>query len=306
MNKILLALTLLSAGGGAFLIARQSMLQLQREADATSATRLAQTQLLAAAQTEQGSLSRRARELKEALAQASPAEENALWSAVQTNLSGHLPPELRERLLEELGLSWKSSEDFIVVSKETIHDVGMRTIQDGKLTGIASTVLALTPGERSQVEAVMQRGQTDFNDWARTHTERSEPTGDVVAEYTLHNDGTYLSVSNRFAAGLHEAVGRERAELILRMADDYLFATGIHKGDTTIMIVKRHLVGNEQRLKVEVFDTPGTPQQWPWATPQEVSRSSWFPSPFRPIFPNGWADVAKREGFELAEKAAEK
>jgi hypothetical protein len=260
MNKILLALTLLGTGGGAFLAARQATTLLRQEANASREAWLLQTQLVAVAQTDQAALIGRVRQLKEALAHVPTATENPVWLALQTNHVGHLPPELRERLFEELGLSWKSSEQFILVSKETIHEIWMKTIQDDKLTEIASSVLALTPGERDQVEASIQRVQTDFNDWARAHTERSEPKGEVVAEYTLHNDDIYLSVSNRFAAGLHEALGRERAELILDSAVASPYAAGIHGGDTMTMVVKRHLVGNEQRLNVEVFDTG--PHPW--------------------------------------------
>ena len=306
MNKILLALTLLGTGGGAFLAVRQSTTALRCEANASREAWLLQTQLVAIAQTNQAALIERVRQLKEALAQVPTAKENPLWVALQTNHVGHLPPELRERLFEELGLSWKSSEQFILVSKETIHEIWTKTIEDGKPTEIASTVLGLTPRERDQVAAAIQRVQTDFNDWVRSHTERSGPKREVVAEYTLHKDDTYLSISNRFAAGLHEAVGMERAELILDSAVAFPFTAGIHQGDTMIMTLKRHLVGHEQRLQVQVMDTGPAPQRWPWVGEQDVSQGSWFPPPFRPIFPNGWPDVAKREGFDLPAKSEEK
>src|SRR5262249_40958981 len=97
------------------------------------------------------------------------------------------------------------------------------------------------------------------------------------------------------------------AELILDSAVVSPYATGIHAGDTMTMTVKRQLVGNEQRLKVEVLDTGWDPRQR-WAGPVflDVTQGGWFPPPFRPVFPNGWADVAKREGFELPAKSEEK
>jgi hypothetical protein len=299
VTKILLALAILGSGGGAFLVARQSTTLLRHEANASREACLLQTQLVAVAQNDQAALIIRVRELKEALAQVPAATENPLWLALQTNHVGHLAPELLERLFEELGFNWKSSQDFIVVSKETIHNIQMGAIQDGKLTEIATSVLALTPRERSQVEAAMQRVQIDFNDWARAHTERSEPKDDVVAQYTLHNDPS-LSVSNHFAAGLHEAVGRERAELILISAPDYFISDiGIRHGDKSILNLKRYLIGNEARYTFQVLDTYGNQQQWPMSRPREVSRDAWFPPTFRPIFPNGWSDVAQREGFDL-------
>src|SRR5262249_55548438 len=103
MIKTLLASAILTAGAGAIITARQSTAQVQREANAVRAHWIAQTQLVAAAQTEQAHLAERARALKQSLRQLPAGEENAVWSAIQTNLPDHLTPELRERLLEELG-----------------------------------------------------------------------------------------------------------------------------------------------------------------------------------------------------------
>jgi hypothetical protein len=290
MNKILLALTILGAGAGAgaFLSARQSTTQLQHEAKETREAWLVQTQLVPVAQSDQAGLSERVRELKQALTQPPAVGESALWSALQTNRAGHLTPELRDSLREELGFDWKSSPDFIVVSKDTVRDLQMVVIRDSKLTDIAVTVLALTPGERGQVEAAMQRVQTDFKEWALAHLERTEPKDDVVAQYTLPNDPT-MSVSNNFAIGVFDALGRERAELVLASARNWMIDIGISREPKT-MIVKRYVAGNEQRLNDGRDD---------------LSECR-FPPTFLPVFPNGWADVAKREGFELPEKSQEK
>ena len=234
MNRILLALVLWSLGGAAFLGARQSTTRLQHEANTTHDTWVLQTQTTAAAGSKQAVLAERVRQLQEASTQVPTPTENPVWLALQTNHVSHLSPELRERLFEELGLNWKSSEEFIVVSKDTIHEIQMRTIQNARLTESASSVLALTPDERDQVEAVFQRVHTDFNEWAQSHTERTDPK----------------TVSNRCAAGLFVAVGKERMELILPDLPGFLLDVG-------------------------------------------------FAPAFRPVFPNGWADVAQQEGFEL-------
>ena len=130
MNKILLALTILGAGAGGFLTARQSTSQLQREANATREAWVVQTQLLAGAQSDQAGLSEHIRELKHALAQPPAVEENAFWSTLQTNRPGHFTPELRERLLEEFGFNWQSSPDFIVITKDALREIQMQTIGD--------------------------------------------------------------------------------------------------------------------------------------------------------------------------------
>ena len=204
-------------------------------------------------------------------------------------------------MLEELGFNWQSSEDFIVVSKDTVREIQMAAIRrDGKLTDMAASVLALTPGERGQVEAAMQSGQTDFSDWALAHVERTEPKVDVVAQYTLPGDPAMSqSISNSFATGVFDAVGRERAELILARARNWMKSIGLGEKPATL-IAKRYLAGNEQRLKVK----------WPAGSENDLWNDKLglapFPKPFLPIFPNGWADVAKREGFEMPKESEKK
>ncbi len=303
MNRILLALAILGAGAAGFLTSRQATTQLQHEANATREAWLAQTQLVAVAHSGLSGLMEHVRELKQALTQPQPVGENALWSALQTNRAGQLTPELRERLFEELGFNWQSSEEFILVSKETLRDIHMEAIRSGKLTDMASTVLAMTPGERGRVEAAMQRVRTDFKDWALSHIERNEPKDDVVAQYTLPNDPA-MSISNNFATGVFDALGRERTELTMPSARNWMISMGIY-GETTTMIVKRYLVGNEQRLKFQTLRSFGTPQQAGDTYPLDLSQYP-FPNAFLPVFPNGWADVAKREGFELPKESQEK
>lgn len=305
MNKILLALTILGAGASGFLTARQSATQLQREANTTRWAWVAQTQLVANARNDQAGLIERLRELKQALSR-SVLGESTLWSALQTNRADHLSPELRQRLFEELGLNWTSSEDFILVSKQSVRDMNMEAIRDDKLTDIAATVLALTAEERGQVEAAIQRVRTDYEDWAVAHVERTEPKDDVVAQYTLaRTPGMAQSISNNFAIGLFSALGRERAELILPSARNLMIRTGIEANPLTL-IIKRCSEGNEQVLEAQLIDWEGTPPR------PRGNASSWklseqaLPRDLLPIFPNGWADVAKREGFELPENSQEK
>ena len=57
-------------------------------------------------------------------------------------------------------------------------------------------------------------------------------------------------------------------------------------------------VASEKRLSFKILSSYGTGGPYPLYYP--------FPATFLPIFPNGWADVAKREGFELPEESAEK
>jgi hypothetical protein len=108
----------------------------------------------------------------------------------------------------------------------------------------------------------------------------------------------WLAVSNNLAL----AVGKERANLIAR-APEMGFEIGVSRDIgwdpiQTRMVIQRELVGGEQRLKAEVETPGGTRGGY---LPQFA-----FPAAFRPLFPNGWADVAQREGFELPKETEQK
>jgi len=295
MIKIFLALAILGAGTAGFLTARRSANRLQREASATRESWIVQTQALADAQSERARLAERIRELKQNLRQAEAAgNQKGVWSVLETNRTGDLAPDLREHLLEELGFNWNSSEAFIVVSKETLREIQMIPIRKGKLTDSAAAALALTPQERSQVEAAAQHMRADLKDWVSSHLKRNEPTDDVVAHYSLPGDpAMYQSISSNFNAAVLEAVGPQRTELITPSAGFWIWNVC---GGGPDLIIKRYEVGNEQRLGIPSGGTNWT----------DLSSRPYFPRAFLPIFPSGWADVAEREGFELPKESQEK
>ncbi|MBI3850384.1 MAG: hypothetical protein HY298_08860 [Verrucomicrobia bacterium] len=308
MNKILLALTFLAAGAGAFHSASQHVTQLQQKVRAANESWQIHTQQFAAARSEQAALTERVRELRQTPTQSQPVSKTELWSALQTNRADHLPAELRQRVLAELGFEWRTSPDYIIVSKQAVRELQMAAVRDGQLSEAAAAVLALTPEERGQVEAAIQRVKTDFKDWVSAHMERSEPKDDVVAHYTLPEDpATSQSISNGFGSALSAALGRERAEVILASARDWMVnSIGLYDcaRQPQVVTVKRNGVGTEQRLKFQIENDNGRGVTVSYDLPSEPQWN--FPRAFRPLFPNGWADVAQREGFELPEKPQEK
>lgn len=337
MNKILMALTFLAAGAGAFQLAQQHANQLEQQAQAAHESWQVHTQQLAAAQSEKAFLSERTRELQQALAQSQPVSVSALWSALQTNRTEAPPPDLRLGLLRELGFDWRTSPDFIVVSKQTVRDLGIQAIREGKLTDLASAVLALMPDERTHIEAALGGITTPLRDWLLAHLERHEPTEELLANLNLSGDATLSqqlsnafarqvsrelgpeqaeralaaatvktlahyslpdgpkvspASSNAFATAISDAVGRERAQLILPSAQIWMQSLGLFDRDSTpaSMRVVMCQAGNVQRA---AGVSPGSGLSF------LDSRSRACPKAFRLLFPNGWVDLAKREGIEL-------
>jgi hypothetical protein len=298
MNKLLLALGILVVGGGAFLTARQATVRLGEEARVKRAAWQVQTQLLLEAQTEQARLTDRVRELRQALTRNQAPAENPLWSELQTNAVGHFQPVLREHLLEELGFDWQTSPDFIVVTKEALREFELKAVQENRLADPVTAAFAMTPDERDGLQVVIEQVRTEFKDWAAAHVERTESRNDVVAQYTLpSNRSLGLSLSNTLEAELVSTLGRQRAELIRSAFKKWADGIGLYLRQPEALLLTRVKVGNEQRLK------------WWAGRPHDVSfmaASDWrdlgtssFPTKFLSVFPNGWTDVAKREGFEL-------
>jgi len=306
MNKILLILAFLATGAGAFHAARQHSSQLHQKMLAANESWQNHTQQLAIAQSEQTALTERIRELKGTLAQTRPVTD-ALWFALQTNHADRFPPELRRRVLSELGLDWKFSPDFVVVSKQSVRDLQMRAVNlGGELTDVAATVLVLTPEERGQVEVALQRVKREFKDWVLTHAQRREPGNDVLAHYTLPQDPAISqSISNAFATAVIGALGGERTELLLPTAQDWMKNLRLYDCDSKpmILIVRRSGAAAGQRLTVEV----SLPHVKGGTRPRNILNAMGeyvpFPEVFRVLFPNGWEDIAKREGFELPVEA---
>lgn len=299
MKKIFLALLLLAAGAGAFHAARQYSAKVRQGLLAANESWQSHTRQLAAAQAEHAALAERIRELRQMLAQSRGTTGSAVWTALQTNRADQLPPELRRMTLEELGFDWRTSPDFVIVTKQAVREVGMLGVRrSGQLTDAATGALALTPEERSQVAAAMERVKTDLTDWLVAHLERKEPADDVLAHYTLPKDtNAALVVSRAFAARLAEAVGRERTDIIMPAAREWMQSIGVFDLDTkpALMRVIRRWQGDEVRLSSVTSQDDG----WQTVTQPLGKGGNSYPRSFHYVFPNGWQDIATREGFEL-------
>jgi hypothetical protein len=301
MKKILLALTMLSVGAGAFQIARQSTNQLQEETAQLHQAWRAETQWLATAQIEQASLAERGDELKRTLALMPPAPVNELWLALQTNRADRLPGKLRKRLWQEFGFTWHSMKDYIVVSKHTVGKLGIHFMHhDGRLDDAGLGTLGITLEQRGQLEAAIEQAKTDFKDWVLGHVQRGEPAGDVVAKYTLPGDSFAAEgITNEFFTAVAEAVGGQRMELIQDTARNWMEGMGVTTHSTKLTI-RREVDGDDSRLKVEMREDGRNKSEY------LPLKDDDFPKALRVLFPNRWAGLAEREGFQLPKETVPK
>lgn len=293
MKRLVVALIILATGTTVFCALHHSDAQFHAAIAANRDALTVQTQLVATARGEWTVLTERVRELKRTLPARSLAQEEAgLFAVIRTNDLPQLSAAQREQLLAELGFNWNTTGDYLVVSKATLRDVSMDGLKGMQLTDVASSVLAITPEERATIEGEAARLREDYKSWVETHVQREEPTGDIVAKYQIPADAEFArGCSNRFTSGVLTTLGRERGELLLDYARDWMSDLGMYGGEATTMTVKRYKAGETSRLNVEVRRMGGIMST-------DVSPYQ-FPGPFRAIFPGGWPDVAKREGFDL-------
>src|SRR5438876_4751810 len=114
MKRLFLALAILAAGMSVFCAFRTSAIRFRNESSMTSQAWLTQSQALAQARARRIELTARIRELKDVvLAQPHDNGESALVNSIMTNGASRLTPEIRERLLAELGFDWNSSGDYV-------------------------------------------------------------------------------------------------------------------------------------------------------------------------------------------------
>lgn len=294
MKRLVLALSILAAEASLFCALQYSTVQSRNESAAAREAWLAQTQLLTRTQTQRAELRQRIVELKRSLAtKTHGTSKSPLADLVLTNRPLHLAPLEREQLLAELGFDWNSSGDYLVVSKESLSSLSFSAIRDHRLTDTVCSILAITPGERANVEATMERLAMDYRTWASAHVERVQPEGEVLAKYTMPANPEFSqSLSNRFSAGIMAELGSERGELMLGYAWSWMNDLGMRGGGPTTLTIKHPLPGQEW-LPFEL-KMPDGGTMFTAVTPQQP-----FPESFRAVFPGGWRELAEREAFEL-------
>jgi hypothetical protein len=294
MKRVLLTAAMVAIGAALFCAFRSSAARFKAEMSSNRDALVAERASLAQAQKKHTELTRRIHELKREFA-ARPdkrSSEMAWANLIETNDLRHLPPDVRERLLAELGFNWNTSGNYVVVSKESLRNLGVPAVDADRLTDAVCSVLAVTPEERAGIESLMTRLAGELKDWVIVHAQRLEPQGDVLAKYSLPADSEFSqSLSNRFAGAVIGALGSERGELMLDYASSWMLDMRMRGDRPTTLTVRRPQAGADY-LPFELERDGG-------GMGSAVTPANELPYIFRSIFPGGWADLTQREGFEL-------
>jgi hypothetical protein len=215
-------------------------------------------------------------------------EERLAAEATAQQQNSQLSAELRQAL----GLGWDSSPDYLLIRKAVLKDLDFDRITPGgplRVTEAARDVLALSPDEQSALGSALD----DARDAAWARVQRTEPSGDVVAQLTFPSlDAAFdQNLSNRFAGEVAAALGPERTDLFLQRAWRDLQSELAPSDDETMTIRQTEVDGQpdllcEMKMGGKVDVTPLRFAHYPYG-------------PILTFFPMGWDTLAQQEGFTL-------
>ena len=218
-------------------------------------------------------------------------KEAELLSLLSTAQSGNGWASASAELRKCLGACWDSSADYVLVNKAAIKKVylsGANT--QGELTPTLCEILALTPEERAAIEAALQRMAATHQAWFNTAIERFEPSGDIVADYRVPANPELMELYQKEMGLLSETLGSDRVELLKRFTGEWKLYHGAM---------------GEEAVRLTVHTSPGRPlwslTEWGVNSGTCDVGNEPLDSLFLGLFPGGWRDLAKREGFALPE-----
>ena len=215
-----------------------------------------------------------------------------------TNGLTNMSPEQAEQLRTELGFSWDSFRDYVVVSKKSLASISLTAVSNGKLTDGVRSALAITPGEQAAIETELQRITDEYNAWVLTHVQREEPGGDILARYVLPRDPQSSNRLQSLSRVVRDTLSsNDRDKLFFQYSLKWGAALQLAEpapfggADQTVMVVRR--VGGS--LMVDLREPA-------CLMPSSFTPSQPFPEAFLPLFPGGWKDLAEREGIALPQE----
>src|SRR5690242_11061617 len=233
MIRALLAILILTTGAACFCSIQKT----------TANTRHQLITQKAARQTLQQQIARLREQKREATAQ---IKETRLLLAAQPSLPPRqalagkiladdtlktLSADESEKLLAELGFNWDTTGDYVIVSKQSLNKITFTGMAANKLTAAAIGTLAITPTEQADIESATRQIGDARAAWVKEHVERSEPTGDILAQYSLPVDEAFSQNQlTIFTNAIFNTLGAERARLLEDRSWNWMEADGLVTG----------------------------------------------------------------------------
>ncbi len=316
MKRAIIVIIVWSAAAALYFYLRQATAADGRDLAARAAAWQNQMEQVEQLQIHQQQIRQHLAEAKQALA-LQPAR-SPLDQLKQKVLSGaswrSFTPAEYEQLLAELGLNWNTTGDYVILSKKSLDDIGFGSLYGIKVTSTVIGTLALTDDEQSSINDLAKQISDARIAWDQQHLQRTEPSGNIVAEYSLPVDADF-SQSQRaiFTNGIVNILGAQRAGWFQNQSQQWQLDNGlvvsqdfanlpadflqslpdsVRTPQPTTMILEANQSGNETQINLTLKQSGNTMNT-------TISPYQPVPGAFKPLFPGGWQEIAQREGFKL-------
>lgn len=309
MIRLIIVLGCFGAGVGAFSGAAFQRAALQGEVDRTQAG-LEQAQSAIGPMNEASERTRsQIEELRARLRSARIREPvpDSLRRLMESGSATQRAPSASEASLHELGFSWESSPNHVLVPKEILKALKVATIDtNGHLSEVAAEVLAL---DRAQVvavqEAFSQAGES-YREWAATAAQRTPLNKPEIVRWQLPIDlELEAKLMGDLKLRLDELIGQERRDLLLQLAQRPLAESFGNLGGVKATLTVYWAEGAYGWLPSFRYDLAkmnaslGSRFGSVVGDPPFPIQAEEMPQLMRQVFPGGWADLLAREGIEL-------
>jgi len=320
MKRVLIAFLIFAVATTVFCALRTTANTTRAELAAQMATWQSQTQQVAALLFEKQTITEHWNETRHTLAaQPQPTGVTRLADKILGGAtSDQLSAAESEQLLVELGFNWNTTGEYLIISKKSLGAISFDALKGAKLTAVAEAALAITPAEKSTLQAMLQQINEARSDWVKAHVQREEPSGNILAKYSLPVDPEFsMNQLALFTNSVFNTLGIDRAKIFqdhssqwltdsgMRIAPDYSKVPAELRAAMPALVEQEHYKTQPATLTVERYKS-GEEWYMNYHLKQEgnnmtTSVNPWqpFPEAFRPLFQGGWPDLAKAEGFEL-------
>jgi hypothetical protein len=316
MKRLFTAILVLSAAAALCFGLHQSAAASRRDIATRTAAWENQKQQLELLRLRQQQLTRHMAETRQSIASQPaipPADQLKMKVLSGASWRSYSPAEC-EQLLAELGFNWNTTGDYLIISKQSLDKIEFGVLSRGKLTSAATAMFALSPEEQSSLNDLAKQLNDAHIAWAQQHLQRTEPSGNIVAQYSLPVDTDFAQNQlATFTNGIYNILGTQRADWFRADSYQWQMANGMNTGpdlskipadmmpqipasalapQPTTMTLERSQSGDDTYINLTVHEGGGTMSS-------SIYPNQPVPDAFKPLFPGGWPEIAQREGFQL-------
>ena len=212
-----------------------------------------------------------------------------------------------EGSLHELGFSWESSPDHVLVPKEILGALKVDAIDtNGHLSKVAASLLDLDRAQIAATQEALSQAQRAYVERAAKAAQRTPLNDPEIVRWELPIDlELEATLMGELKRRLDESIGQERRDLLLKFAGRPLAESFGNLGGVKATLTVYWAEGAHGWAPAFRYDLAtkngslGSRYGSVVNDPPFPIYAEDLPPLFRPAFPRGWAELLAREGIEL-------